>query len=147
MRHRSGDPAQKTERTKKMIRIPLTPPLLAWIGERKGLFFPRAAGVSAATLSTQFPRLMARCGVAADVMLPGNIPARRSFHSLRHSFTTWLAEADIHADVRRKLTGIRRRRFTPATRTMTRRWRGRSVRCRICRRSGRNPLDADALVR
>lgn len=96
---------KKTERSKKTIRIPLTPPLLAWIGERKGLFFPRAAGVSAATLSTQFPRLMARCGVAAEVMLPGNIPARRSFHSLRHSFTTWLAEADIHADVRRKLTG------------------------------------------
>jgi len=48
---------------------------------------------------------MARCGVPAAVMLPGNIPARRSFHSLRHSFTTWLAEADIHADVRRKLTG------------------------------------------
>lgn len=96
---------KKTERSKRLIRIPLTPPLLAWIGDRKGLFFPRAAGVSAATLSTQFPRLMARCGVPADVTLPGNIPARRSFHSLRHSFTTWLAEADIHADVRRKLTG------------------------------------------
>ena len=24
---------------------------------------------------------------------------------LRHSFTSWLAEADVHADVRQKLTG------------------------------------------
>jgi integrase len=48
---------------------------------------------------------MARAGVPADVTLPGNLPGRRSFHSLRHSFTSWLAEADIHADIRQKLTG------------------------------------------
>jgi len=96
---------QKTDRTRKMIRVPLTPPLLAWIGERKGLFFPRAAVVTSATLSTQFPRIMARAGVPAKIILPGGIEASRSFHSLRHSFTSWLAEADIHADVRQKLTG------------------------------------------
>ncbi len=96
---------KKTERSGKTIRIPLTPPLLAWIGDRQGLFFPRAAVVTIATLSTQFPRIMARAGVPAAVTLPGGIAARRSFHSLRHSFTSWLAEADIHADVRQKLTG------------------------------------------
>jgi integrase len=96
---------KKTERSRKTIRIPLTPPLVAWIGDRTGLFFPRAAKVTAATLSTQFPRIMARAGVPADVVLPGNLPGRRSFHSLRHSFTSWLAEADIHADIRQKLTG------------------------------------------
>lgn len=96
---------KKTKRSKKTIRIPLTPPLLAWIGDKKGAFFPRAASVKVATLSTQFPRIMARAGVPADVTLPGGIPARRSFHSLRHSFTSWLAEADVHADIRQKLTG------------------------------------------
>lgn len=96
---------KKTKRSKKTIRIPLTPPLLAWIGDKQGAFFPRAASVKVATLSTQFPRIMARAAVPADVTLPGGIAARRSFHSLRHSFTSWLAEADIHADVRQKLTG------------------------------------------
>lgn len=96
---------KKTQRTKKTIRIPLTPPLVAWIGDKDGPFFPRAAALTVATLSTQFPRIMARAGVPADVMLPGGIPARRSFHSLRHSFSSWLAEADIHSDVRQKLTG------------------------------------------
>jgi len=28
----------------------------------------------------------------------------RLFHSLRHSFTNWLAEADVHSNIRRKLT-------------------------------------------
>lgn len=96
---------KKTERSKKTVRVPLTPPLLSWIGLRQGLFFPHAAGLAASTLSTHFPRIMARAGVPAAVMLPGNVPARRSFHSLRHSFASWLAEADIHADVRQKLTG------------------------------------------
>lgn len=96
---------RKTKRSRKTIRIPLTPPLLAWIGEKEGAFFPVAAVAKTATLSTQFPRIMARAGVAAEVELPGGIAARRSFHSLRHSFTSWLAEADVHADVRSKLTG------------------------------------------
>jgi integrase len=48
---------------------------------------------------------MKAAGVPAAATLPGGIPATRSFHSLRHSFASWLAEADIHADVRKKLTG------------------------------------------
>jgi integrase len=96
---------KKTDRSRKTIRIPLTPPLLAYIGDKQGLFFARAAGVTIATLSTQFPRIMARAGVPAEITLACGTPARRSFHSLRHSFTSWLAEADIHADVRQKLTG------------------------------------------
>lgn len=96
---------QKTARQKKTLRIPLSPPLLAWIGDRKGKFFPTLSKRPKGTLSTQFSRIMQKAGVAAKVMLPGGIEASRSFHSLRHSFTSWLAEADIHADVRKKLTG------------------------------------------
>ncbi|RYD40494.1 MAG: hypothetical protein EOP85_14160, partial [Verrucomicrobiaceae bacterium] len=95
----------KTSRTKKVIRIPLTPPLLAWTGERRGKFFPKALETSIPTLSMQFTAIMKRAGVPAKVTLPGGIVVKRSFHSLRHSFTSWLAEADIHADVRKKLTG------------------------------------------
>ena len=31
--------------------------------------------------------------------------AARSFHSLRHTFTSWLAKADVPEEVRQKMTG------------------------------------------
>ena len=48
---------------------------------------------------------MERAGVSREIIEAGNVVKRRSFHSLRHSFASWLAEADVHADVRQKLTG------------------------------------------
>lgn len=98
---------RKTDRSKKTLRIPLAPPLAAWLADREaeGKFFPDLATKSSAALSGQFASIMKRAGVAARVTLPGGIEASRSFHSLRHSFASWLAEADIHADVRKKLTG------------------------------------------
>jgi integrase len=95
----------KTKQSRSTIRIPMTTPVIAWIGDRKGAFFPAMSRRSTATHSTTFPRLMDKAGVARDVILPGGIEARRSFHCLRHSFTSWLAEADVPSDVRRKLTG------------------------------------------
>lgn len=96
---------EKTKRKKKTVTIPLSPPCLAWIGDKKGSFFPTLSKRVPGTLSTVFTRIMASAGVARDVTIPGGIQARRSFHCLRHSFTSWLAEADVHADVRQKLTG------------------------------------------
>lgn len=97
---------RKTKRTTgKTVSVPLTPPCLAWIGEKPGHFFPKLRAAGAGTLSTIFRRIMKRAGVAATVELPGGITASRSFHSLRHSFASWLAEGDIHSDVRQKLTG------------------------------------------
>ena len=72
---------------------------------KKGLFFPNLSKRVPGTLSTTFKRIMKSSGVPDKVTLPGGIVASRSFHSLRHSFTSWLAEADIAADVRQKLTG------------------------------------------
>lgn len=96
----------KTKRTTgKVVSVPLTPPCVAWIGERKGHFFPKLRPMKPGTLSTAFRRIMTKAGVPAEVTLPGGIAASRSFHSLRHSFASWLAEGDIHADVRQKLTG------------------------------------------
>lgn len=96
---------KKTEKSKKTISIPLSPPALGWIGDQEGQFFPHLSKRVAGTLSTTFTRIMASAGVARDIVLPGDIKARRSFHCLRHSFTSWLAEADVHADIRQKLTG------------------------------------------
>ena len=96
---------EKTKRSRKTLSIPLSPPAFGWIGDRKGDFFPSLKGVKTGTLSTQFTRIMDRAGVARDITEAGDVVKRRSFHSLRHSFTSWLAEADVHADVRQKLTG------------------------------------------
>lgn len=46
-----------------------------------------------------------KASVERDVIMPGGIEGRRAFHSLRHSFTSWLAEADVRSDIRPKLTG------------------------------------------
>lgn len=94
-----------TEKTGKSVSIPITPPVMAWIGDKQGSFFPKLSKVVPGTLSTTFKRIMASAGVPAEIDTPGGGKARRSFHSLRHSFASWLAEADVHADVRQKLTG------------------------------------------
>lgn len=96
---------KKTSRGKKTLYVPLSPPVKAWIGDRKGHFFPTLGRSATGVISTQFKRLMAHAGVRATLPMPGGIIAHRSFHSLRHSFTSWLANADIQADVRQKLTG------------------------------------------
>ncbi|MDQ8191569.1 tyrosine-type recombinase/integrase [Roseibacillus persicicus] len=95
----------KTARSRKTIRIPMTPPVMRWIGDKSGKFFPTLSQRSTSTHSTNFARLMEKAGVDRKVKLPGGVEASRSFHSLRHSFTSWLAEADVHSDIRRKLTG------------------------------------------
>lgn len=95
----------KTKRSKKSISIPLSPPVVGWIGDRKGLFFPSIHSISSQDRSVRFAAIMKKAGVPKQVTLPGGIKISRSFHSLRHTFASWLAEADIHADVRQKLTG------------------------------------------
>ncbi len=96
---------EKTKRTRKTLSVPLTPPCLRWIGDRQGDLFPSLTGRKTGTLSTQFRRIMERAGVAREIVEAGDVVKRRSFHSLRHSFASWLAEADVHADVRQRLTG------------------------------------------
>ena len=101
--------ASKTaKKTGSVLQIPLTPPCLKWLDGRRGEFFPSIRVMKSTTISQTFSRLMRAAQVSQVIVLaPGDPPtiARRSFHSLRHSFTTWLAEADIHSDIRRKLTG------------------------------------------
>lgn len=97
---------KKTSRKGKanIVRIPISKPLKKWIGDRKGPLFPTLSQKSPQSLWYHFGLIMERAGVPKAVVVAGK-EAKRSFHSLRHSFTTWLAEADIHPDVRKKLTG------------------------------------------
>lgn len=95
----------KTARQKKVITVPLTPPCVAWLGIRKGDFFPSLKKQATATTSMQFAAIMKKADVPKEIEQPGGLKASRSFHALRHTFASWLAEADIHADIRQKLTG------------------------------------------
>ena len=95
----------KTARQEKVITVPLTPPCVAWIGLRKGDFFPTLKKQATATTSMQFAAIMKKAGIPKEIEQPGGLKATRSYHSFRHSFASWLAEADVHADVRQKLTG------------------------------------------
>lgn len=94
-----------TAKTGKAVTVPLTPACIDWIGERKGDFFPELKAQKKGTTSTQFVRLMEKAGVPKVIELHGGMIAERTFHSLRHTFASMLAEADIHADIRQKLTG------------------------------------------
>jgi integrase len=96
---------EKTKRGRKTLSIPLSPSALAWVNGREGDYFPTLKHVKVGTLSTTFRRIMERAGVARETVEAGDLVKRRSFHSLRHTFTSWLANADVQADVRQRLTG------------------------------------------
>jgi integrase len=98
-------PSKTAAKTGKVITVPLTPPCIGWIGDRTGDFFPEIKTQKKGNISNQFEAIRQRAGVAKEIEIPGDMKASRSFHSLRHTFASWLAEADVHADVRQKLTG------------------------------------------
>ena len=100
-----GNLVVRSSKTGDTVTIPITPPVHSWIGEKKGSLFPVLSAKSVQTISGTFTRIMARAGVDREVETPAGDVGRRSFHSLRHSFASWLANADVHADVRKKLTG------------------------------------------
>jgi integrase len=86
--------------------------LLALAGDQRGgplcptLAKCRTDGASG--LSNKFGRLMTRAGIDRRVVMSGkNRFSKRSFHSLRHSFTSALASVGVAAELRMKLTGHR----------------------------------------
>lgn len=94
-----------SEKTSTQTRTPLHPQLLAWLKGRRGDFFPKIGTMSNSNVSTTFSNLMKKAGVARNTLLPGGEKVKRSFHSLRHTFTSVLANADVNKEVRMKLTG------------------------------------------
>lgn len=95
----------KTSRRRKNVTVPLSPAVLKWISDRTGDFFPSIKPLSIARRAVIFTRTMEKAGVPHEVTATGGIVLSRSFHSLRHTFTSWLADADVQSDVRQKLTG------------------------------------------
>ena len=96
--------ASKSVKARKPIEIPLTKPCLDFLHGRSGDFFPALKATKQSTRSSQFKRIMERAEVP-DRIKTGDTEKVRSFHSLRHTFTSWLAEANVPSDIRQKLTG------------------------------------------
>ncbi|MGA8659688.1 MAG: site-specific integrase [Chthoniobacterales bacterium] len=109
--------AQKSKRTKRRIIIPIHDDLADWLSSRPssdvdGFIFPSLAGKAvggSSGLSRQFRKIMEKAGVVGRVIRYGKGAGRRieslSFHSLRHSFNSALANAGVSQELRQALTG------------------------------------------
>jgi integrase len=111
----------KTKRKKKMVSIPIQDDLLTYFSSATitddspdAYVFPDLAKLtigSRAGLSQTFQNIMAKAGI--DRGKPskekaegsGRVTWERGFHSLRHTFTTWLRIAGVSEEDRMALTG------------------------------------------
>jgi integrase len=98
---------QMRMRSKKTITVPLGEDtvirLRKFNSSKSGPLFPSMAEKTSSTHSTNFNNLMARAKVPKKIKLDNGDIGHRSFHSLRHSFATWLLRANVGKDVRKSL--------------------------------------------
>ena len=102
-------------KTGRRVVVPLHPELtshlMAMAGDDpKGMLTPRLgrfAGKSTGHVSKLFARVMASAGIDCGECrrASGRVFSRKSFHALRHSFVSMMANAGIPDEVRQKLTG------------------------------------------
>jgi integrase len=109
----------RQKKTGAKIKVPLHSALEDYLrsrsipaDKRKPLFptLYKKPGPGKSGLSMSFKRLMARCGIDDGIARQKTGAAGRnvsslSFHSLRHSFTSALANAGVTPELRQKLTG------------------------------------------
>ena len=110
----------RAKKTGKIVTIPVHPELEAHLLELdapdngKAFVFPRLAGMGTggrSGLSMTFSRIMAKAGVAGEVLREAKKGSRGrtvrslTFHSLRHSFNSAMANAGVSQEIRMKLTG------------------------------------------
>jgi len=105
----------KTKKSKKSLVIPLHPELERVLLEKPGIgkafLFPSLAGRGTGGktgLSGQFAKIMAAAGITGTITRhtpEGRANKSLSFHSLRHSFNSAMANAGVSQEIRQKLTG------------------------------------------
>lgn len=110
---------EKTSRKGTTVEIPLHKDIVAFFEEHplppfaKSHVFPSLAKTtpgSRSGLSKQFADIMKTAKIDRGMVRTAESGAARStgaysFHSLRHTFTSWLAKADVPEEVRMKMTG------------------------------------------
>ena len=106
-----------TRKTGKKIVLPVHPEFFTWLNRQtrgigKAPVFPTLAGKSGAGksgLSSQFGRIMNKAGIKGRLLREANGAGRSqsslSFHSLRHTFNSALANAGVDIELRQELTG------------------------------------------
>ena len=102
-------------KTKKPVTIPLHPELKRELLKRPGIgkafLFPSLAGKGTGGkhgLSGQFAAIMAKAGIEGKItrhQKGGRALSNLSFHSVRHSFNSSMANAGVSQEIRQKLTG------------------------------------------
>jgi integrase len=109
----------KTERKRKRLEVPLHPRLVSWLEGREGSgdgaasLFPAlhsAAIGGRHGLSSQFIAIMDLAEVDRRTTRAGTKGTQRaqharSFHALRHSLTSTLANLDVSEEIRRRIVG------------------------------------------
>jgi len=110
---------RKSDRKKKIIEVPLHQELISYFKDNPppkfdgNAVFPKLAKVSTGGRNGLSARFR---GIMDDAKVPRNVTRRtedgaaretaaRSFHSLRHSFTSMLANAEVSEEIRTKMTG------------------------------------------
>lgn len=106
----------RPQKTGKVVTIPIHPALEAHLLELpapdsgKAFVFPALGGKTCGTLARGFALVMKRAGMVSAVLTAargskGRTVNAHTFHSLRHSFNSQMANAGIAQEVRMKLTG------------------------------------------
>jgi integrase len=107
----------KTRKHGTKVRVPIHPQFLTWLrrqtrGIEKAPVFPTLAGKSTggrSGLSTGFKRIMDKAKIKGRLLREkkgvGRSRSSLSFHSLRHSFNSALANAGVDVELRQALTG------------------------------------------
>lgn len=116
---KAGTLRVKTRKTGAIVVQPLHPEFAEWLrGQPRGIgkapIFPTLAGKTGggkSGLSSNFKRIMERAGIKGRILRQrdegsaGRTLTSLSFHSLRHSFNSALANAGVTQEIRQKLTG------------------------------------------
>lgn len=97
----------KTARSGKVVTIPLVSPLLEELqavpkAQRTGLL---CQGIVVSHASTEFIALLVKAGVVVPKIQRRRNWSVLSFHSLRHTLTSWLKAAGVDQETRMKITG------------------------------------------
>lgn len=108
----------KTSRKRKVLEVPIHPRLMAWIetldpsDDPNAPLFPSLFNVRVGGnqgLSAQFVAIMDAGKIDRRTVRDGSAGRRqqhaRSFHALRHSLTSTLANADVSEEIRRRIVG------------------------------------------
>jgi integrase len=107
----------ETQKTRKRLTVPIHPQFAAWLekqtrGIGKAPVFPTLvakSGSGKSGLSMAFKRIMDLAGIKGRMLREasgaGRSQSSLSFHSLRHSFNSAMANAGVAPEIRQKLTG------------------------------------------